>query len=116
MATILVVEDESDVAAVVATALRGAGHRVLIAGGYAEARRQLVRGAVDAMVADMVLPDGSGADLAHTADGAGVAVVLMTGHPEQLATLAAQGRPFLAKPFRMSRLVTLVRRAIAAKR
>ncbi len=65
MSTVLVVEDEAQVAASLRGLLEREGYTVRLAGTLAEARRALAPGAppVDVMLLDWRLPDGEGIDL-----------------------------------------------------
>lgn len=65
MSTILVVEDEPQVAASLRDLLEREGYVVRLAGSIAEARAALAAGAdtIDAMLLDWRLPDGEGIDL-----------------------------------------------------
>jgi len=60
---ILVVEDEADLAELVAVTLRGAGHTVRIAGTGAAAIAEIRRKAPDLIVLDVMLPDISGLEV-----------------------------------------------------
>jgi DNA-binding response OmpR family regulator len=67
MARVLVIEDESDLRALLAHNLERAGHEVAVAGdaaaGLALARE---RRRPDLVLLDLVLPDGSGLDVCRT--------------------------------------------------
>lgn len=65
MSTILIVEDEAQVAASLRELLEREGYAVHLAGSVAEARRALANAALglDAMLLDWRLPDGEGIDL-----------------------------------------------------
>src|SRR3954453_15907253 len=64
---ILLVEDHEDTRRVLSTLLEHAGHHAIVASGYAEALRLLVRVPTDVLVCDLGLPDGDGLDLANKA-------------------------------------------------
>jgi CheY-like chemotaxis protein len=82
-AVILVVDDEAAVNRLLTRYLSHLGYRVVEAGSAAEAlavvRRQAPR--IDVVLADVVMPGGSGIDLAATllARAPGPSVILMTG-------------------------------------
>ncbi|MGB5285090.1 MAG: response regulator, partial [Polyangiales bacterium] len=57
---ILVVEDEIDLAELVAFNLRGAGHDVTVAHDGSTALAEIQRGQPDLLVLDVMLPDISG--------------------------------------------------------
>lgn len=70
--TILVVEDAEDVREYFATSLRDAGYRVIDAESVQDALRVLRAGkAVDAILADYNLADGTGSELIHQAGNEG---------------------------------------------
>jgi CheY-like chemotaxis protein len=83
---ILVVEDESHVRETLVQGLGRSGHTVLAAGSADDAVLLFGREAVDVVVTDLVLPGGSGLELARTVKRArpGTPVVLVTGWPGQL--------------------------------
>ncbi|MDF1564786.1 MAG: response regulator [Deltaproteobacteria bacterium] len=67
MALILVVEDQAELAQLLAAALEDAGYRVMLAGTAEEADRCLDRFPMAGMLLDLLLPDGLGFDLARKA-------------------------------------------------
>jgi PAS domain S-box-containing protein len=105
--TILVVEDNPEVADVTATLLEQIGYDVLRAGNAVEALAKLKEGArIDLIFSDIVMPSGmNGIHLAqevseHYPD---VQVVLTTGYSDVAA--AAEARfPILRKPFELAAL------------
>ncbi len=104
--TILIVEDNQDVLSGMAEVLEDDGYHVLRCTELAEARRQLRAGSpVHAVISDLRLPDGSGAELAHETD---LPLILMSGYP--LGSLPPEMREipphvaFLSKPFQVSAL------------
>ncbi|MDA8253604.1 MAG: response regulator [Rhodospirillales bacterium] len=96
---ILVVDDDSGVRETLSDLLRVAGHSVASAAAYSEAVALLARPGWDAMVADLVLPGGSGLDLAVLARSKGLGAVVCSGHPQRIAQLQSQGIAHLVKPF-----------------
>ena len=117
--TILLVEDDQDVARLVEDILRGHGYTVLLAMRPSDALA-LAEGderAIDLLVTDVVLPEMSGPDLAarlavlrpHLAH---LPVLYMSGYPD--STRAAHGQfsrgpKLLLKPFTAHELTTRVR-------
>jgi two-component system cell cycle sensor histidine kinase/response regulator CckA len=115
MQTILWVEDEAVVRAMVSDALVERGYRVLEAGGGAEALEVARRhsGPIHLAVSDVVIPEPAGPELADQ-----IAAV----HPEarflfvsgyagsrlDTEALARSGAGFLRKPFRTSALIEKV--------
>jgi two-component system cell cycle sensor histidine kinase/response regulator CckA len=120
--TILVVEDEPDLRDLVVQVLESSGYHILEAASGKQALeqwKQRVR-QIDLLLTDMVMPDGmTGCELAELlrADAPNLPVVYTSGHSAgipgtQLADV--QERHFLAKPYRPSKLVEIVRANLPA--
>ncbi len=116
--TILLVEDEDDVREVVRRDLQAAGYHVLEA---PTAERAILiaehfQAAIHLLVADVVLPQGSGCDVHRrtTALRPGTKVLFISGYPR--GDLVPYGldaaAPFLQKPFSPATLVSKVREAL----
>ncbi|HVC61087.1 MAG TPA: response regulator [Acetobacteraceae bacterium] len=107
-ATILIVDDEPEVRAVVAEFLEEFGYRVLQAEGGAQALARL-RGDADVqlLITDIRMPEMSGIELADlaTRQNPRLKVIFISGY------FVAQQvhRRFLRKPFRMTELQAAVR-------
>jgi two-component system copper resistance phosphate regulon response regulator CusR len=121
---ILLVEDEIRLAETVARGLRQAAHAVDVAHCLAEARAKVAVEDYDALVLDLVLPDGSGLDFAAELRGRGVStpILMLTARdavPDRVAGLDAGGDDYLVKPFAfeelLARLRALGRRAPEAR-
>jgi two-component system, cell cycle sensor histidine kinase and response regulator CckA len=104
--TILVVEDEATVRAVVRRTLEQHGYRVLEASNGEEAVRAATEydGAICLIMTDVVLPGVSGPTLADLirAGRPDTPVLFMSGYTEDalaLQRIVGQDAPFLAKPF-----------------
>ena len=110
-AHILIVEDDTLVAEVVVEALEPA-YRTTHADTCAGALASLRKGGIDAILLDCTLPDGVDPALLAEAEAAGVAVVVMSGHPEVAERVAGQKRPVLLKPFQLDALLATVQRAL----
>jgi two-component system cell cycle sensor histidine kinase/response regulator CckA len=121
--TILVVEDEADVRAIVRRQLESLGHRVLVAEAATEALL-LVQGpgAPEVLLTDVVLKSGiNGIDLAHLAREArpGLPVIFMSGYtamPEAHQRIRDIGAPLLSKPFTTPQLERAVNAVCASLR
>jgi two-component system cell cycle sensor histidine kinase/response regulator CckA len=119
--TILVVEDDPRVRAVTVRALRGAGHRVVVAGSGAEALGILEgeRGPLHMVVTDVVMPGMSGRALvdALRARRPGLRALFVSGYPQEVIArrgVLDSGIEFLAKPFTPATLVVRVRALLDA--
>ncbi|APR79724.1 two component transcriptional regulator, winged helix family protein [Minicystis rosea] len=110
----LIVDDHAEVRDLLARTLRRDGHEIATAATAGEAREHLADHAMDVIVLDVALPDGSGIDLCRALRGDGVRtpVLLLTAHaavPERVAGLDAGADDFLGKPFAVSELRARVR-------
>jgi CheY-like chemotaxis protein len=121
--TILLVEDEADVRAIVRRQLETLGHRVLVAEAATEALLLIQGpGAPDLLLTDVVLRRGiNGIDLAQAAREArpGLPVIFMSGYtavPEAQQRIRDTGAPLLSKPFTTPQLERAVNTVCAALR
>jgi two-component system NtrC family sensor kinase len=105
--SILVVEDDVDVAELAAGALQRCGFTVTLA-HRARAALDLLRGGkFDAVLSDVVMPDGmSGIELAAEVRSSfpEIPVLLVSGFSEALADAARHGLQIIAKPFQTQEL------------
>ena len=110
---VLLVEDNAEVAEVMAAMLEALGYGVTRAPNAAAALRRLQAGeAFDVLLSDIVMPDGpSGLELAERARQLrpDLPLLLMTGYSEALANGAAHGFPVLAKPFGQEAMAAAIR-------
>jgi signal transduction histidine kinase len=116
--TVLVVEDNAAVQRLTTVILEDAGYKVLLAGSPPEAKSLLAQNDVDIVLTDIVMPGGSGKDLADIPDvrGAIPAIVYMSGYTAKAVSqqdLVAPDSHFLEKPFTPTALLDLVGRAVA---
>jgi DNA-binding response OmpR family regulator len=97
--TILVVDDEDDIRAVVRQMLTADGYLVLDAEDPNQALRLAGQQHVDLLLTDVVMPLMRGTELAQRllAVVPSAKVLLMSAY--KVAEIAASGHPFLAKPF-----------------
>ena len=121
--TVLVVDDEAVVRAMMTRSLRQAGYQVLEADGgpSALALAQEHSGPIDALVTDLAMPAMRGRELARTlaAQRPELRVLFVSGFAgdevERLGLLEA-GRPFLSKPYSPELLAERVRDLLATRR
>src|SRR6266850_378762 len=116
---ILVVDDEREVAEVLAEALARDGHTVEIASNGAEALRQLERCRYDLVVSDTKMPVMDGMELYRELERRfpelGKRIIFVTGDvldADKQRFLESSGTPFLAKPFDPAEVRRLVRRLL----
>ncbi|MDZ8117953.1 PAS domain S-box protein [Pontiella agarivorans] len=85
---ILVMEDDTVVRDLTCRMLKDAGYDVESAADVAEAGRAMTEGCFDLLIADMVLPDGSGLELAQTfrKSDEHLAVLICSGYSHDSAT------------------------------
>jgi len=117
--TILLVEDESSVRKVTRQVLEAAGFLVVEARTASEARRAFRRdlGEPHLLIADVVLPDRNGRELADelTCRCPDLKTIFISGYPENVVTRTPGngGTFYLAKPFSRDSLLELVGKVLA---
>jgi two-component system KDP operon response regulator KdpE len=116
---VLVVDDEPQILRALQTNLRGAGYDVATATTAQEALAAAAMRPPDAVVLDLVLPDGSGIDVARELRSWSAAPMLVLSvvgdESEKVAALDAGADDYVEKPFGidelLARLRALLRRA-----
>ncbi len=118
--TVLVVEDEPAVAALVRRMLSTLGYSVLSTGSVDEAMARLAAhdGSVDVVLTDVVMPGGSGRDLADrlATERPSLPVVFMSGYTADMLARhggVEDGIAFLEKPFTADALAVAIHRALS---
>ena len=113
--TILLTEDDEDVRVMLAAFLSGGGHTVIEAHDPddAVAKAAAYDGPIDLLLTDVVMPGGSGRELANrvTAMRRDLTVLYMSGYPEyggSSGSVLEPGVPFLAKPFTRATLLSTI--------
>ena len=108
---ILLVEDESLFANAVSKRLGKAGYKCKLAGTLAEAQRQIDTGALELVLLDMRLPDGSGLDFLarlRESEAADIPVVVLTAYGElqdAVAAMKLKALDYLKKPIDLDELL-----------
>jgi len=119
MATVLVVEDEFGIADLIEAVLEDEGHRALIAVNGKQGLEMLAQERPDLIFLDYMMPVMDGASLLRNmaADPPlrDIPVVLMSSLPEAtVAERCAGYTAFMRKPFKLTELVSLIKRLIGA--
>ena len=124
-ARLLLIDDDARLTAMVGDYLRANGYEVEVAGSLAAGRDRLRGASFDALVLDLMLPDGDGLDLTRElrADARlkRLPLLMLTARGEPLDRvlgLELGADDYLAKPFEprelLARVKALLRRASAA--
>ena len=113
--TILVVDDEPEVRALVREILTLNGYNVIDTGDPIEARRIAEAQPINLLLTDVVMPIMSGLDLAKRVEATSPStkVILMSGY--STAAVKGSGRPLITKPFRTNDLVNTVKQVLDSK-
>jgi DNA-binding response OmpR family regulator len=111
---VLVVEDDTDLAAAIGRGLRAAGVAVDVVADWPDADLRLSVNAYDCLVLDRMLPAGDSLHQlrAQRDGGCTVPTLFLTARDrvaDRIAGLAAGGDDYLVKPFAMAELVLRVR-------
>ncbi len=121
MATILVLDDDPDMRALMQRHLVGAGYEVKLAENANAASETIAAQRPDLIIADVNMPEVSGVEfvskLRKDARSAGIPVIYLTGM-EQTSELAVKtvGFPLLSKPVAPRELLALVKRQLPSAR
>lgn len=121
MATVLVVDDDEDLADVVVEVLRAQGHEVRCAPDGAEGLRLVAQQLPDLLVLDVEMPVLSGPDMANRLliedmGRENIPIVLLSGVADLSRATAMVGTPYaLRKPTTLPTLLGMVRRALAER-
>lgn len=115
--TILVIDDDHELASVLAEFLEGQGYGVLVAHSGAAAATLLERATVSVVLLDLRLPDADGVGLMRQllARESAPEVVVVTGHAtldSAMAAVEAGAAGYVLKPLSLEALATVVGRAI----
>jgi PAS domain S-box-containing protein len=119
--TILVVEDDEDIAQLIALQLRREGFQVLTT-PYGEEAVSLAHSQhVDLITLDMMLPDISGIEVLHRLKGdpatAEIPVIIVSVLlPEQTGEAGQEAVEHITKPFAFEKLMESIRRTLEAKK
>ncbi len=120
MARVLIAEDDDSMRLFLARELERAGHQVSSVGDGIEAIPLLENSAFDLLVADIVMPEMDGLELARRAEKLrpGLKIIFITGFAA--VAMNARNNPMpgtmvLSKPFHLRQLVAEVDKALAGE-
>lgn len=114
---LLLVEDDARIAQPTARALRDAGHAVTLAGGVQAGLREAQSGEFDALLLDVMLPDGSGFELtrAFRRGGGQTPIIFLSARgslSDRVEGLDLGGDAYLPKPFELPELLATLRAVV----
>jgi two-component system, OmpR family, response regulator len=109
MKHVLLLEDDSDVSAVLVGLLEEEKYYVSVTTHVGDAREFLERVKVDLFIADILLPDGTAFAAVDAAMRREVPYFLITGSISRMAELEANGEFHLSKPFKLADFLGAVR-------
>jgi len=119
---VLVVDDEEPVANLLARLLRELGHQPTVVNSGTEALELIAREQFDLILSDVKMPGMSGFELHQTIKQTNpelaTRLVFVTGDLLSAATqarISQSGNPYIAKPFAIERLETLVRALLSQR-
>jgi two-component system, OmpR family, KDP operon response regulator KdpE len=115
-ASVLVVDDEPQILRALQTSLRGAGYEVFTAATATAALVEAAARRPDAVILDLVLPDGDGTEVCRelrTWTSVPVIVLSAVGEEsEKVAALDAGADDYVTKPFGIDELLARLRAAL----
>jgi PAS domain S-box-containing protein len=116
-ATILIVEDEPSLRALLAGYVRESGYRVLEAASVQEAIATARDQNIDLLVTDIVMPGGGGQTLASALSVSypDLGIIFMSGYADSASLQEAASRPgvmFVPKPFTLKYMLEKIREAL----
>jgi two-component system KDP operon response regulator KdpE len=114
--TVLVVDDEPQILRALQTMLRGAGYEVFTASTAAAALAEAAIRHPEAIILDLVLPDGNGTDVCRELRAwSSVPVIVLSAvgdEREKVAALDAGADDYVTKPFGIDELLARLRAAL----
>ncbi|HEX6057983.1 MAG TPA: sigma-54 dependent transcriptional regulator [Gemmatimonadaceae bacterium] len=121
MATILCVDDDVAIGAILGDTLERIGHRAEVVRSVPEALQVLARGGVDAIVSDYRMPAISGLEFLSilASEGYDIPLIMLTGHASiehAVASIKAGAFDYITKPVRPEQIELAVGQALEFSR
>jgi two-component system cell cycle sensor histidine kinase/response regulator CckA len=118
--TILIVEDEPSLRALLAEYVRESGYHVLEAASVQDAIATARDQKLDLLITDIVMPGGSGQTLASalSASHPGLGIIFMSGYTDYASLQKATSQPgvtFVPKPFTLKHMLDKIQGALDGK-
>jgi DNA-binding response OmpR family regulator len=114
MANILIVDTQATFLQPLLRLIEQAGHSATVVATISEATRILQQVTPDLLATDVILTDGSSADLVQRAKQLGAKTLMMTGNPDRIIEFDGAGQPYLSKPFAPELFVKRVQEILTA--
>ena len=114
MANILIVDTQATFLQPLLRLIEQAGHSATVVATISEATRILQQVTPDLLATDVILTDGSSADLVQRAKQLGAKTLMMTGNPDRIIEFDGAGQPYLSKPFTPELFVQQVEEVLGA--
>lgn len=119
---ILIVDDDAEIRRLLAAFLTDSGYRVTTAANGNRVRETVVKGGIDLVVLDVMLPDSNGFDLCRELRASSTTPIIMLtakgGETDRIVGLELGADDYLAKPFNprelLARIKAVLRRAAGA--
>ena len=112
--TILVIDDEEDIATAISRSLKREGYSVIITSDYKTSIKVIANSEIDLIISDVMLPFTGGFDIVeYVKNDQGLKntpVILVTGMDKDiLYSSSIKADAVVSKPFDMDRLIALVK-------
>lgn len=112
--SVLVVDDEHELADILKSSLESQGYFVSLANNGKEAIKILECGNIDVVVSDLLMAGGDGLKVREKARSLHLPLVFLTGYLESYLDLLPKGCVVLEKPYDLKELVDAIARSYAA--
>lgn len=112
--TILVIDDEEDIATAISRSLKREGYSVIITSDYKTSIKVIANSEIDLIISDVMLPYTGGFDIVEYVKNDDILkntpIILVTGMDKDiLYSSSIKADAIVSKPFDMDRLIALVK-------